>query len=180
MGSTITITIALFDAELRLPNDTTACKEDGLLLHIESEYFDEIIWENNVVGSNLFVTESGQYQVTGVKEDCTITDTIYVELEQCEGCVLHIPNAFTPNNDAVNDAFSPVIYDECQRGIEIQHITIWSRWGKKIFTADGPNFAWDGTFQNENAAADVYFYQIWAINKEGEEIIYQGDVTLIG
>lgn len=58
---------------------------------------------------------------------------------------------------------TPIITTECQNSIEIEQLTIWSKWGKKVFVSNNGIAEWDGTFNQKNAAADIYFYQILAI-----------------
>ena len=55
---------------------------------------------------------------------------------------LFIPNVFTPNGDGKNDYFETTGTDNpCYK---ISKLTIFNRWGKKVFGAEGGNFKWDG------------------------------------
>ncbi len=58
-----------------------------------------------------------------------------------------IPNAFSPNNDGINDTF--VI------GISDASLSIYTRWGKRIFETQNYQNDW-----GKDAAAGVYFYEI--------------------
>lgn len=85
----------------------------------------------------------------------TITVKIIVQdLEQPESGAF--PNAFSPNNDGVNDNFTinnlPI--DNC--GDEFLAIEVYNRWGKKIYESEERNFAWDGT----GHPSGVYHYYV--------------------
>lgn len=72
--------------------------------------------------------------------------------------LVRFPNAFTPNGDGDNDAFRMVV----PRGIAyISQMTIFNRWGQKIFESSEPDAAWDGNIGGKAAPSDVYVYFVW-------------------
>ena len=87
---------------------------------------------------------------------------------------LFIPNVFTPNGDGKNDYFEILGADNpC---IGLRRLTIFNRWGKKVFEAEGgrDQLKWAGT-SNEMIFDDgVYFYVL-----EGEGFKKSGSVTLL-
>ncbi|MBV6438759.1 MAG: hypothetical protein EPGJADBJ_00385 [Saprospiraceae bacterium] len=92
----------------------------------------------------------------------------------CDAQRLRIPNAFTPNNDGVNDVFRVVPYE----GLElIGSLTIYDRWGEKVYENSG-NVSWDGTIGGKPGPSDVYVYRI-DIVCDGEPEAIWGDVTLL-
>lgn len=84
-----------------------------------------------------------------------------------------IPNAFTPNDDGVNDVFETV----GERSEVITRLTIYDRWGEKVCDHQGDVF-WDGTIDGKPAPSDVYVYiiEIACGAKEGKRV---GEVTLL-
>ena len=85
---------------------------------------------------------------------------------------LFIPNVFTPNGDGKNDFFE--INETANPCISFSKLTIFNRWGMKVFETEGSQLQWDGT-KNENALTDgVYFYVL-----EGEGFKKSGCVTLL-
>jgi gliding motility-associated-like protein len=93
----------------------------------------------------------------------------------CEGGRLKIPNAFTPNGDNNNDKFVVVPYE----GFEVvRSLTIYSRWGEKIYVGGGAAAAWDGTIRGKPAPADVY---VWLLEVacDSASAVRKGEVTLL-
>ena len=65
-----------------------------------------------------------------------------------------IYNAFSPNNDGVNDYFTI-------EGIEKfanNSLNVYDRWGNEVFVAKGYKNDWDGKWQNKNLPDGTYFY----------------------
>jgi gliding motility-associated-like protein len=74
---------------------------------------------------------------------------------------MHIPNSFTPNNDGHNDTFQ--IYNAKDQILEMR---IYSRWGELIFSSEGYDKPWDGTYKNAPLPAGVYPYVIKTTEQE--------------
>lgn len=91
--------------------------------------------------------------------------------------VVRFPNAFTPNSDGDNDAFAMVV----PQGVAyIAQMTIFNRWGQKVFDSVEPNATWDGTIDGKEAPSDVYIYYVWW--RRGDtalQVQATGDVTLL-
>lgn len=68
-----------------------------------------------------------------------------------------VPESFSPNGDAVNDALIiPGI-----EGFPANRITIFNRWGAKLYDTEGydnTNRVWDGTTAQGQAPTGTYFY----------------------
>lgn len=87
-----------------------------------------------------------------------------------------IPNAFTPNNDGLNDTFGGEGV-----GIVEYELLIFDRWGNKIFTSDHIDKKWNGKVGNspEIALIDVYVWRVILTDIFGKEHSYIGTVTLV-
>ena len=68
-----------------------------------------------------------------------------------------LPNVFTPNGDGVNDLFQPY---QPYTNVEKIDITIYNRWGRKVFHTEEPNINWDGKdYLSKQLCSDgTYFY----------------------
>lgn len=71
--------------------------------------------------------------------------------------ILYIPNAFTPNNDGINDAFQVVISD-----VVYYEINIFNRWGEEVFYSNDPDEAWIGNVKGGDyyAQPGLYNYRL--------------------
>ncbi len=69
-----------------------------------------------------------------------------------------IPNAFSPNGDAVNDYFQ--IFGV---GIKEASFTIYNRWGGQVYSGEGLNATWDGTYNGQEAQVGMYIYNVHLI-----------------
>lgn len=95
---------------------------------------------------------------------------------------IFIPNAFTPNEDGLNDFFCVV--GNNFENIDSFHIQIYNRWGQRICDYRDPdiqNFKWDGTFQGREEPIGVYVFKIQyrLKNKDCDEPMETGSVTII-
>ncbi len=90
----------------------------------------------------------------------------------------NMPNAFTPNGDGLNDGFIGKGYLE---GATNFRMTIWNRWGEKVFETTNPNEDWNGRAQNTGgmSPAGVYVYLLSFTGPRGEPFEYKGYATLI-
>ncbi|MCS6917987.1 MAG: gliding motility-associated C-terminal domain-containing protein [Chitinophagales bacterium] len=90
---------------------------------------------------------------------------------------VHIPNAFTPNGDGINDAWQ-IITHSCYT---INTIRVWNRWGMLVYdyeTAGG--LPWYGTLQGQRQAMETYMYYVKvSCSERSEPEEYRGTVTLI-
>ncbi len=107
---------------------------------------------------------------------CSDTATQVIDIKPI--VTLQIPNAFTPNNDGLNDVFKPVgILD----GIRDYELIVWNRWGEMIFESRDPNIGWNGEYKNNGTLNQegVYVYTIKYISPRGEPKNNKGHITLI-
>ncbi len=91
---------------------------------------------------------------------------------------LYVPNAFTPNDDGVNDIFYPV-----QIGIDPEKYEMWifDRCGNMIFYTDDLAKGWDGHViaGNEVAQIDTYVWRVKAVDLLGTKHNLVGKVSLV-
>jgi gliding motility-associated-like protein len=158
---------------LELGNDTAVCEGKPMFLRTAEPL---TLWSNGERGSAIPVSESGIYWAM-VEGGCVplLSDTIQVSFVQC-GCLLDVPTAFSPNGDQTNDFFGPVY--ECP--IAEFNMTIFNRWGDRVFESNNIEQMWDGTFMGRDMPIGIYTYRISYTDpyKKTEKFL-SGKVTLV-
>ena len=123
-----------------------------------------------LASTSYFVTVKNQY-------GCKASDTIVVAVD-CQESHVRVPNAFTPNNDGVNDVF-------VVKGISIiKHMVIYDRWGEKVyehnnFIAGDRASCWNGTFRGQPSPSGTYVYFIEMECPSGGVFARKGSFVLI-
>ncbi|MFK8105031.1 MAG: PKD domain-containing protein [Saprospiraceae bacterium] len=89
-----------------------------------------------------------------------------------------LPNAFTPNSDALNDDFLGKGYFD---GLSNFRMTIWNRWGELVFESRDPNIGWNGQKNNagKQSPSGVYVCLVTFIGPRGTTTELKGFATLI-
>ncbi len=93
----------------------------------------------------------------------------------------YIPNAFSPNNDGINDLFEISPWGP----LEDFNIIVFNRWGGTIFESDQLDNTWDGKLPNgEIADIGVYIYMIeykysGILPGESYKGLLSGDILLV-
>jgi gliding motility-associated-like protein len=86
-----------------------------------------------------------------------------------------MPDAFTPNEDGINDFFGPVY-----EGLNSLELHIYDTWGSLIYTEDDDNFTgWNGKIKDEFAENGNYYYTFSAKTFYGKTITAQGAFVFI-
>jgi len=104
---------------------------------------------------------------------CSYTDSLIVYGKYC--CNLNIPNAFTPNQDGLNDNFGIV---GGLQSAEKFKLLIFNRWGELVFKTIQPQEHWNGQYKGRDADVGVYFYQLEYLCN-GEEQTQNGEVHVL-
>lgn len=136
-------------------------------------------WDTYSLGKGPKMTNlpKGTYKITVTDVyGCSGSATGIVEENSC--CFIGVPNAFSPNNDGKNDEFVPMT----NRAIPTYEMSIFNRWGQRVFYTTKFDEGWDGTYQNNGKAVDggTYFYKIvYTCERGNKQIEYHGDLSLI-
>ena len=91
---------------------------------------------------NFFYEDPGVYSVSQqVYNEFGCQDTVSFRFEIIDELAIHVPTAFTPNGDDLNDVWKPVLAGESR--IEAYHLQVLSRSGQVMFETFDPSAAWD-------------------------------------
>ena len=128
---------------------------------------------------NYTFPDTGLYNISLIafhENGCTDTTSALIDVTPLVTLVM--PNAFTPNNDGLNDDFRGYGFIDA---ISNYKMTIWNRWGELIFETDDPLKGWNGSKNNDghDSPQGVYVYQIEYLAPRGESKKLKGHVTLV-
>jgi gliding motility-associated-like protein len=179
-----TVTLSKFEYDLSVTAETKDawCDAGGLGGQVSitatggaSPY--SYFWENlsSGKGPEMKNLPKGSYKVIVTdKYGCAGDATGIVEENTC--CSVWIPNAFSPNNDGNNDKFRAI----GNRPIPKYEMSVYNRWGERVFYTTSDTQGWDGTKDGTVLDAGVYQYRIRYTCEMGkQEFVYKGDITLI-
>lgn len=134
--------------------DTLLCRGDTLVLNAtqpEGIYH----WNTGSTDSIININSEGTYHISVSNYCGLLEDEATIYFENCNSCI-HIPTAFSPNQDGHNDQFR-VKHDCILTNYEIH---IFNRWGQELFSSNNPDAVWDGKYRGEDQPIDVYVYEL--------------------
>ncbi len=149
-------------------------------MHLNATSNGTLTW---VFGDDIQCVTCPQTQIFPKKSVCYIAEA--VNAHNCKSrdeiCVevttnynIYIPNVFTPNGDGNNDVF--LVYGT---GLTKFEMTIYDRWGEKLYTVNDQLKGWDGTFKGTLCKQDAYTYLIIYTSLDGKKHEKTGHVTLL-
>ena len=148
------------------------------------------IWQWIDISNNIVLDTSSQisvqpfstttYQIiTKNTFGCTAVDDIIIYVDN--NIPIFIPNAFSPNDDGINDYLSIYTHPNITK---IRNFQVFDRWGELVFTGDNsmlnnPNEGWDGMHKGKKANTGVYIFALEVELIDGSKRQYSGDVILL-
>jgi gliding motility-associated-like protein len=104
---------------------------------------------------------------------CVATDSVTIKVFKTAGVL--VPNAFTPNNDGLNDVLRPRY-----NGIKhLDYFAIYDRWGQLVFKTSDMNGGWDGKLNGQPQSAQTFVWIISAEDFNGKRFQLKGTTTII-
>jgi len=151
----------------------------GTKLNLEGKGGDFYQWNFENSTEKSIVYEAFQdYRFTivvSLQNECKDTATYFVKVGEIPDGKIVFPNAFSPNGDQINDYFKPNSY---QFGALVS-LSIFNRWGEKIFENFNQDAYWDGTYKNEIQPSGVYIYIATFKSPRGDLKTIKGDFLLV-
>lgn len=121
--------------------------------------------------------DTGRYTVTlYIDNNGGCKDTFRIQVEVRPEYSLFIPNAFTPNNDQLNDQLQ--LYSE---NIAEIHLKVFNRKGRIVWETKNTNDTWNGNFlsDGEECPAGIYLYEAQIRDTNRKNHNASGRITLI-
>ncbi|MEP7322357.1 MAG: LamG-like jellyroll fold domain-containing protein [Saprospiraceae bacterium] len=132
----------------------------------------------NTSNAILSPAQTTLYYLESVQEGCVIRDTIKViviDAGDLDCTAVQMPNAFTPNDDGLNDLYrisNPYVISS------LNSFEVFDRWGERVFLTTDPSAGWDGTFGSQQVNPGLFVYHLKYVCK-GNTLHKSGSFTLI-
>ncbi|MFD2933379.1 T9SS type B sorting domain-containing protein [Spirosoma flavum] len=130
--------------------------------------------------SNFSGLKAGTYTLT-LKDDknCVTTQSVSIPLDCADR--IHLPTAFSPNQDMRNDALTVHF---AFPSIKVVTFIVYDRWGAVLYNR--ANFAissgeplWDGQINGQSVPAGMYAYRLDCQFPDGTQLTYRQSVALL-
>jgi gliding motility-associated-like protein len=142
-------------------SDTIMCEGGGLTLDAgfdDSNPRINYLWTSPTLSiddifvetKTLQVDKPGLYNIRVFTACNFVEKTIEVKGTQCSS-IIHIPNAFTPEGNGLNETYSVYVGEH-----KTFNLRIFNRWGEKIYETNNPNFRWNGNYKNVPVQPGAY------------------------
>ena len=108
-------------------------------------------------------------------QDVASNDSVASDSTVVLTSTLVMPNAFSPNNDQINDVYKVKSY---QNIVEFRAY-IFNRWGQKLFEWTNIDDGWDGKYRGNDVKQGTYFVLVKAEGADGQTYNIRKDVNLL-
>lgn len=186
LDTTLTRTISANGCESEITLFLTFLSPD--IVEIEEHAGQSFVW------NGIAYTEEGTYtqyfnNIHGCDSTVILTLTFdgsvdpsfepdTIPFGEADSLVIYLPNAITPTrNDGLNDYFC--LPDAYKPLISSFEISIFNRWGTRVYHATDKNFRWDGRINGKIFFNNVYNYRIDCLDIIGRPYILRGTITVL-
>ncbi|MCT4580933.1 MAG: gliding motility-associated C-terminal domain-containing protein [Flavobacteriales bacterium] len=153
-------------------DSATICSGDSIIMAVETSDPNNVIWlfNGDTISNSVLVSMATQGVYTAdVSSQCgSASDAFELFVEDCR-----MPNVITPNGDGHNDIFYTNIADNYTD----THVTIFNRWGRKVYENTNYDNSWNGVNKGGAALPGGVYYYVLTYNGGSQE--QKGFITLI-
>ncbi|MEJ8819972.1 T9SS type B sorting domain-containing protein [Lacibacter sp. H407] len=136
-------------------------------LYLDNPALLNPIFQNGTISNQLY-----RIQITSAAGCLTIDTQLVKTIKEI---TIFVPNAFTPNNDQLNDRVIPI-----SEGIKtVYSFRVFNRWGLQLFSWTPGAPGWDGTFKGLPQLPGVYVWQFRGLGIDEKIFERKGVITLI-
>ncbi|HYF31031.1 MAG TPA: gliding motility-associated C-terminal domain-containing protein [Chitinophagaceae bacterium] len=128
---------------------------------------------NNILPSASTIGETGTYFIRGMNASgCISFKSVKVTVMPPPPPNIKVPNAFSPNNDGINDLFRI----EIPLTMSVTRLSIYNRYGVAVFRTTDITRYWDG----KDVPVGTYYWVLEGVELYGEKkMIRSGSVTVV-
>lgn len=98
-----------------------------------------------------------------------------IRIKVFDETVLKIPNAFSPNNDGINDLFRIQVIGY----FRLNYLKIFNRFGQQVYEGRDLTLPWDGKRNGSDLPVGTYYWVIEGIDMHNKLVKRAGSITLI-
>ncbi|RLD53070.1 MAG: hypothetical protein DRJ05_16880, partial [Bacteroidetes bacterium] len=143
---------------------------------VDAGEFVSYEWQDGSTGQYFTVSfddGADSLQVEVFDGFCKNSDAVQVEVYN-----VNVPLAITPNGDGFNDTFIP---KGDFTGINENIMTVYNRWGEKVWESSDFLSGWDGKTNGRYVAEGTYFWVLQVkYGNENLSKVYKGSLTVLG
>ena len=190
--SIITTDLSVVSLDLKMPQDTILNLGDSVQLNPISRSNVPVLWQwspkTYLSCDTCAATWSNPLSPTYYRlvmydplSKCRKEGSTYVRVKS--ECPTFIPNAFSPNDDGVNDVLK-IYLSKCVK--KVKRFAVFNRWGNQIVLTDNvPKDTereieiWNGLINGKFAPNETYVYYVEVEYINGVIDILKGDVNLV-
>lgn len=88
--------------------------------------------------------------------------------------LLHVPTAFTPNGDYLNQVWGIV-----DVFVKDYRMLVYNRWGQKVLETNDKNYQWDAYFRDEDPFDTVFIWYVVYTGWDGSKHSQKGTLTIL-
>ena len=141
-----------------LRDDTLICAFTSIVLNNlqATQQRDRFLWPDNSDQPTFTVKTPGTYWLQMSNMCGIVADSVQIfpRIDSCE-CFVYIPNAFSPNDDRLNDLFQ--VSSNCILKGSVQ---IFNRWGQSVYRSENLDAGWNGLFAGKAQPHGTYVYMV--------------------
>lgn len=139
------------------------------------EWYLNGLWMGSGTSVDMLFTQPGWNTIQAVGRSGLCSDTLTHHMYVEEELKVHIPTAFSPNGDGLNDVWNFEGF-----GFDDYEVHIFDRWGNEMAAWDKEHPGeWDGTFRGQKVAPGAYSYSVKVITVHNHIKNYNGVITVI-
>ncbi len=176
---------------VNIGDDVTVFPGDSVPYTPDYQYFNPIIKKEWTVSAGAKI--KCKNCINNLARPFGEETTVKLRLQDEQGCIaedeakirvrrnIYIPNAFSPNDDGINDRF----FINTEKDAKIVLLDIYNRWGDLVYHTENQCFtnhyecAWDGTFKGVAQKSDAFTYRAVIDFGDGILFSYKGGIDLV-
>jgi gliding motility-associated-like protein len=159
--------------DLNIGRDTTLCIGEEFVLHVKTNAID-FAWQDGSTALAYQVGDSGIYKVIAKNGCGSDTAAVHIARKTCS-CELTLPNAFTPNNDGLNDTFRPL--HPCNMSEYL--LRIFDRYGKLVYQTADFGRGWNGTYNGMPGESGTFIWMASYRNTDTKAIQFRKGFVIV-